>query len=110
MINPTAAEMENSDVDLLVAGTAADVNMVEGEMNGVSEKDMVEAIPNYVKDFIKLERENNSSIIEIWTSELSRRTRNALIKGDRNFSPCDVCDVKGSLIGKTHADAWSKTN
>ena len=53
---------------------------------------------------------NNSTIIEIWTSELSRRTRNALIKGDRNFSPCDVCDVKGSLIGKTHADAWSKTN
>ncbi len=27
VINPTAAEMENSDVDLLVAGTAADVNM-----------------------------------------------------------------------------------
>ena len=52
MINPTAAEMENSDVDLLVAGTAADVNMVEGEMNGISEKEMVEAL-KFAHTFIK---------------------------------------------------------
>ena len=52
VINPTAAEMENSDVDLLVAGTAADVNMVEGEMNGISEKEMVEAL-KFAHTFIK---------------------------------------------------------
>lgn len=52
---------------------------------------------------------NNNSIIDIWTSELSKRTRNGLIEGDRNFSPCDVCDVKGNLIGESHALAWSKT-
>jgi polyribonucleotide nucleotidyltransferase len=44
VINPSVAEMENSDVDLIVAGTAADINMVEGEMNGISEKEMVEAL------------------------------------------------------------------
>ena len=44
VINPLASEMENSDVDLIVAGTAADINMVEGEMNGISEKEMVEAL------------------------------------------------------------------
>jgi len=52
VIKPTAAEMENSDVDLLVAGTAADVNMVEGEMNGISEKEMVEAL-KFAHTFIK---------------------------------------------------------
>ena len=52
VINPTAAEMENADVDLLVAGTAADVNMVEGEMNGISEKEMVEAL-KFAHTFIK---------------------------------------------------------
>ena len=38
-------------------------------------------------------------------SEMSRK---ALIKGNRNFSPCDVCDVYGTLIGKTHAEAWEE--
>jgi hypothetical protein len=31
------------------------------------------------------------------------------VKGNRNFSPCDVCDVDGMRIGKTHAEAWKKT-
>ncbi len=44
VINPSVAEMEHSDVDLIVAGTAADINMVEGEMNGISEKEMVDAL------------------------------------------------------------------
>ncbi len=44
VINPFADEMEKSDVDLMVAGTAADINMVEGEMDGISEKEMVEAL------------------------------------------------------------------
>ena len=51
---------------------------------------------------------NNNSILDIWMSEKSKKARKALIEGNRNFSPCDVCDVKGNLIGNTHADAWSK--
>ena len=48
------------------------------------------------------------SIAEIWTSNKSAQARKSLINGNRNFSPCDVCDVKGHLIGETHADAWKK--
>jgi polyribonucleotide nucleotidyltransferase len=44
VINPYASQMADSDVDLMVAGTAADINMVEGEMSGISEKEMVEAL------------------------------------------------------------------
>ena len=51
---------------------------------------------------------NKDSIIDIWTSENTKRAREALIKGDRNFSPCNVCDVSGSLIGDSHANAWAK--
>jgi polyribonucleotide nucleotidyltransferase len=53
VINPYASQMADSDVDLLVAGTAADINMVEGEMNGISEKEMVEALKfahNHIKN------------------------------------------------------------
>lgn len=44
IINPTLAEMELSDMDVIVAGTAKDINMVEGEMKEISEEEMVEAI------------------------------------------------------------------
>ncbi|MEK9601404.1 MAG: polyribonucleotide nucleotidyltransferase [Bacteroidota bacterium] len=53
VINPYASQMADSDVDLMVAGTAADINMVEGEMNGISEKEMVEALKfahNHIKN------------------------------------------------------------
>ena len=49
---------------------------------------------------------NKNTFIEIWTSQLSEISRKSLLKGDRIFSPCDVCDVKGGLIGKTHGEAW----
>lgn len=44
IINPTIADAENADIDLIVAGTAKDILMVEGECKEVQEKDMAEAI------------------------------------------------------------------
>jgi polyribonucleotide nucleotidyltransferase len=44
VINPTKEELENSDIDMLVGGTAHDINMVEGEMDEVSEADFLEAL------------------------------------------------------------------
>ncbi len=50
----------------------------------------------------------NNTIKEIWTSSKFNYVRKKLGSADRNFSPCNVCDVKGSLIGKKHAKCWSK--
>ena len=44
IINPTAAQIEKATLELIVAGTIKDVLMVEGEMNEVSEDEMLEAI------------------------------------------------------------------
>ena len=44
--------------------------------------------------------------MDIWMSENAKKSRYNLAKSERNFSPCNVCDVKGSLIGKAHAEAW----
>ena len=30
-----------------------------------------------------------------------------LLNANRNFSPCNVCNVRGELIGSKHADYWS---
>ncbi len=44
VINPTPAELEESDIDLTVAGTKNAINMVEAGAKEVSEEDMLEAL------------------------------------------------------------------
>lgn len=44
IINPTMEEMKSADIDMMVAGTMKDVNMIEGEFKEISELEMVEAI------------------------------------------------------------------
>ena len=44
VINPTMEEMKSADADMMIAGTAKDVNMIEGEFKEISELEMVEAI------------------------------------------------------------------
>ncbi len=44
IINPTREELAKSDIDLLLGGTAKDLNMVEGEMNELSEDEFLEAL------------------------------------------------------------------
>tara|TARA_B100000674_G_scaffold39404_1_gene27471 strand:+ start:1454 stop:3583 length:2130 start_codon:yes stop_codon:yes gene_type:complete len=44
IINPSPAQMEEADIDLMVGASADSVAMVEGEMNEVSEGEMIEAI------------------------------------------------------------------
>lgn len=43
-INPTLEEIEDTELDLIVAATATDIMMVEGEMKEVSEELMLEAL------------------------------------------------------------------
>jgi polyribonucleotide nucleotidyltransferase len=42
ILNPTMAEMALSDIDIVIAGTMKDINMLEGEMQEISEAELVE--------------------------------------------------------------------
>ncbi len=42
ILNPTMAEMAESDIDVVIAGTMKDINMLEGEMQEISEAELVE--------------------------------------------------------------------
>ena len=44
MINPSTSELENGDINIIVAGSRTGVVMVEGGSDAVSEADMLEAI------------------------------------------------------------------
>jgi polyribonucleotide nucleotidyltransferase len=58
--NPTFSELEQSDIDLVVAGTKEFVNMVEGECREVSESDLLSALQfghEKIKQIIGLQEE-----------------------------------------------------
>ncbi|MFM7661061.1 MAG: polyribonucleotide nucleotidyltransferase [Bacteroidota bacterium] len=42
IINPSVTEMAESDIDIMIAGTMKDINMLEGEMQEISEAELVE--------------------------------------------------------------------
>jgi len=44
VVNPTVLEIKESDIDMIIGGTADSVAMVEGEMDEISEQEMIEAI------------------------------------------------------------------
>ncbi|NER09320.1 polyribonucleotide nucleotidyltransferase [Muriicola jejuensis] len=54
IINPTRAQLEESDIDMVIGASADSVMMVEGEMGEISEEDMVEAI-KFAHEAIKVQ-------------------------------------------------------
>ena len=54
VINPTIEQMENSDIDMIVAASMDNIMMVEGEMKEISESDMVDAL-NFAHEVIKIQ-------------------------------------------------------
>ena len=54
VINPSREENEKADIDLIVAATIDNIMMVEGEMNEVSEQEMLDAI-KVAHDAIKVQ-------------------------------------------------------
>lgn len=44
VVNPTFSELENADMDIIVAATMDNIMMVEGEMKEVSEDDLLDAM------------------------------------------------------------------
>ena len=54
IINPTMTEREESDIDMIVGGTEDSVLMMEGEMDEISETDMLEALKAAQESISKL--------------------------------------------------------
>ena len=53
VVNPTATQLKEADIDLMVAATYNNILMVEGEMKEVSEEEMLEAL-KIAHDAIKI--------------------------------------------------------
>ena len=103
IINPTIDELKNSDMDLIVAGTAKSVIMIEGEMDEISEKEMLEAVKEGHKAIVKL-------------CEFQEELRNEFGAEKREFTPAEpntelenkVADHVGDKIKNILAQGLSK--
>ncbi|SHF66704.1 polyribonucleotide nucleotidyltransferase [Mariniphaga anaerophila] len=65
IINPTRSQLEKADIDIMVGASFDNIMMVEGEMNEVSEEEMLEAIK-----FAHEEIKKHCKIQEELTAEL----------------------------------------
>ena len=54
VINPTRAQLAESDIDMMIGASADSVMMVEGEMNEISEEEMADAI-KFAHEAIKVQ-------------------------------------------------------
>ena len=48
----------------------------------------------------------DQKIIDIWCNKKFTSARKNLLNKKRDFSPCNICDVAGELIGNDHANKW----
>ncbi|MBS2097941.1 polyribonucleotide nucleotidyltransferase [Carboxylicivirga linearis] len=62
-INPTVSEMANSDMDIIVAATMDNIMMVEGEMDEVSEAELLEGM-KVAHDAIKVQCQAQIEMME----------------------------------------------
>ena len=90
VLNPTKKELENSKLDLVVAGTKDAVLMVESEASGLTEKQMLDAVKfghksfvNVIKGIEKLAKEASKEkwkIEEKDFSDVSKKIKKELTK------------------------------
>ncbi len=50
---------------------------------------------------------NKQQLLDIWFSKKSLFLRKKLNNSDRNFTPCNVCDVEGTFMGKKNSEYFS---
>ncbi len=73
VLNPSFADLEKADIDLMVAASMHDICMVEGEMKEVSEDDMIAAL-KFAHDAIKKQCEAQIELAK--ALNITKRTYN----------------------------------
>ncbi len=105
VLNPFIDELANADMDLIVAGTEKDLNMVEGECSEVSEEDMLAAL-KLAHDAIKQQCKAQWELCEMLGGRKPAREYNhersdeALEQHIREFAYDKVMAIAKGALGK----------
>ena len=93
VINPSRAQLADSDLEMMIGASADSVMMVEGEMNEVSEEDMADAI-KFAHEAIKV--------------QVAAQVRLAEAFGKKEVREYDTAEVNEDLEKRVHDMAYDK--
>lgn len=93
IINPKASDLERATLEFMVAGSANDIGMVEGECDEIQEDEMVEAL-KFAHDAIKVQ-----CAVQVELTEATGKT----VKREYNHEDHDA-----DLKAKVYADTYDK--
>lgn len=97
VVNPLRSEMEKATLDIIVAGSMKDINMVEGEMKEVSEEEMIEAI-KIAHEAIKVQCQGQI--------ELASRVEKSKVKRTYNHEENDL-ELKEQIAKATYDKCYA---
>ena len=96
IINPSAEELEKTDITLSVAGTKDAINMVESGSKEVSEEDMIEALMfghEAIKELCQFEEEITKEIGKEKINVELKTLDEELVKEVNNFACSKMCEA-----------------
>ncbi len=103
LFNPTASEMEDSILDLRLAGTADAINMVEAGCNEVSEELMVEALVRgheAMQDVIRIQQQMQAEIGKAKFTVTPPVSDPAILEAVREKVAGPLSQIIGKINGK----------
>lgn len=108
LINPTFAELENSDMDVTVAGTETSIVMVEGEAKEISEKDMLDALAfghDAIKKVCALQNEFAKEIAKTKRTVSPKETEKELVREVESLASEKIRTYSRSVLTKDQRSA-----
>ncbi len=99
IINPTFAELERADIELMVGATYDNIMMVEGEMNEVSEAELLEAL-RVAHEAIKIQCKAQMELAEEVGSTVKREYCHEVNDEDLRKDVREKCYDKAYAIAK----------
>ncbi len=103
VINPTQKQIEECDLELVVAGTESSIMMVEGEANEVSEAELLEALKfahEEIKRLVQLQKELREKCgktkLQVPEAVINEELMNDVI----NFAKLKMAEIVATVMGK----------
>ncbi len=108
VVNPTFAQLENADIDIMVGATLDNIMMVEGEMNEVQESEMLDAI-KFAHEAIKVQCQAQLEMMEACGKTVKREYCHEENDEDLRKDVHDKCYDKAYAIATSGTGKQERT-